>query len=263
MFDLLQIKKTGLDAARKSAEVLLSYFGNLKTYRKKGAIDLVTRADTESEKIIIDTILKAYPDHGIIAEESGKVRPNADHVWIIDPLDGTTNFAHGVPIYATSIAFAVKGEPIFGIVSNPSMNELFIGEKGGGATLNGAPISVSTTEHLLDALLVTGFPYTLKEMLPPLLYKFETMLKNAQGIRRLGAAALDLCYVACGRFDGFWEQELKPWDTAAGALIANEAGGAVTDFSNNRFRTDMKEILVTNGKIHNQMISLFASGGER
>ena len=262
MIDLLKIKNIGIEAANKSEQILISYFGDLKTYEKKGSIDLVTRADKESEQVIIDTILKAFPDHGVIAEESGMMRPDAENVWIIDPLDGTTNFAHGVPIYAISIAFAVNGETLFGIVYNPSMKELFIGEKGGGATLNGQPISVSTTERLFDSLIVTGFPYSLHDRLPSLLNKFEIMLKHTQGIRRLGAAALDLCYVACGRFDGFWEQLLKPWDTAAGSLIAHEAGGAVTDFSNNRFNIDMKEILVTNGKIHNQVISLFAAGGK-
>ncbi|MBU0991073.1 MAG: inositol monophosphatase [Proteobacteria bacterium] len=258
--DLAHIKKTGLDAAKNSADVLLSYFGNIKTVRKKGAIDIVTQADTESEKIIIKTIRSVFPDHGIIAEESGESFLNSDYCWIIDPLDGTTNFSHGLPLYAISIAFAVRHEVMMGIVFNPSTGELFTGVKGMGATLNGQPISVSKTDSLDDSLLATGFPYNLRDMIDPLLIRFRTMLNHAQGVRRLGAAALDLCYVACGRFEGFWEQNLKPWDTAAGALIASEAGGVVTDFSNNAFRVDMKEILVTNGKIHKQMMSLIALG---
>ena len=261
--NLTSIKQIGLDAASQSAEVLLSYFGNIKTIKKKGAIDLVTQADTGSEEVIIDVIRAAFPDHGIVAEESGLHNIKSPERWIIDPLDGTTNFAHGVPLYGVSIAFAIENEILMGIVFNPSMDELYCAVKGEGATLNGRPISVSQAEDLNDSLLVTGFPYTLREMIDPLMARFKTMLNHAQGVRRLGAAALDLCYVACGRFDGFWEQRLKPWDTAAGSLIATEAGGMVTDFSNNAFSVDMPEILVTNGKIHEQMISLIGVKGDK
>jgi myo-inositol-1(or 4)-monophosphatase len=250
------IKRVGIAAAYKGGSVLLTHYGKNTKVFKKGIIDLVTEADTGSESIIIDTIRKVFADHTILAEESGLSKGDADFQWIIDPLDGTTNFAHQLGLFSISIAFALKGKTVFGLVFNPITRELFTAEKGAGALLNGRPISVSQSKTVSESFLVTGFPYNLRDHLDPLIMRFTKCLKASQGVRRLGSAAIDLCFVACGRFDGFWEQNLKPWDTAAGELIAREAGAIVTDFSNNPFTIDKTEILASNGKIHNDMISL-------
>ncbi len=254
--DLKLIKRVGIAAAYRGGGVLRSYFGSSLEINKKGAIDLVTQADIGSEKLIIETIRATFPNHSILAEESGLKKGADDCQWIIDPLDGTTNFAHQLSLFSVSIGFALNSDIVAGIVLNPVSGELFTAVTGEGAELNGRPISVSDAATLSESLLVTGFPYNLKEMFPPLLTRFSNCLKASQGIRRLGSAALDLCFVACGRFDGFWEQNLKPWDTAAGMLIAKEAGAMVTDFSNKPFAVDKKEILATNSKIHKEMLSL-------
>jgi len=254
--DLEYVQRVGTDAAFKGAEILHSYYGKIDNIIKKGEIDLLTEADTASEKIIVETIRKRFPDHSILAEESGLIEGNSGLQWIIDPLDGTTNFAYQIGLFAVSIAFAVDGEPVVGIVINPETGEFFSARKGNGATLNGKPIRVSTRSCVSESLLVTGFPYDFKTILRPLLQRFENCLGAARGVRRLGSASLDLCYVACGRFDGFWEQNLKPWDTAAGVVIARESEASVTDFSDNQFGVDKTEILATNGKIHAEMVSL-------
>lgn len=255
--DLEQVKRVGIAAAYKGAEVLRSQFGRISRVDKKGVLDLVTEADIESEEKIVSTIRAAYPDHTILAEESGLSKTASDCKWLIDPLDGTTNFAHRVPIFAISIAFAIKDEICIGLVLNPVNAELFSATCGQGAQLNASAISVSSTARVSDSLLVTGFPYNLHEYFDSIIHRYANCLRAAQGIRRLGSAALDLCYVACGRFEGFWEQNLKPWDTAAGSLIALEAGAQVTDFSNQRFCINTsKEMLATNGHIHKEMLSL-------
>ena len=259
--DLDYVQRVGIGAAYKGAEKLRFYFGNIDKIIKKGDIDLVTQADVASEKEIVAEIQYRFPDHSILAEESGIVEGSSRFQWIIDPLDGTTNFAHGLGLFAVSIAFAVDGEPIIGTVLNPLTGELFSARKGHGATLNGARIAISETKTVADSLLVTGFPYDFKTMLRPLMHRFESCLKAARGVRRLGSAALDLCYVACGRFEGFWEQNLKPWDTAAGLVIAREAGASVTDFSGRAYTIDNAEILTTNGKIHDEMILLLELNG--
>lgn len=256
--DLELIKGVGLDAAYKSAGILRRYLGRISKVNKKGAIDLVTEADVASEKSIIETIRGKFPEHEILAEESGLNRGSSDYRWIIDPLDGTTNFAHQLGIFSISIAFAIQGDIVLGIVLNPVTEELFAAVKGKGAELNGRSIRVSGSKTVSESLLVTGFPYDFKSVIEPLLTRFSNCLKASQGIRRLGSAALDLCFVACGRFDGFWEQRLNPWDTAAGMVIAQEAGAVVTDFFNNPFTIDKKEILATNGRIHDEMLSLLA-----
>ncbi len=254
--DLNKIQTIGISAANKGAEILLSYFGKISEYDKKGATDLVTRADIESEKAIIGIIRKHFPDHTIIAEESGLTQGDPRCQWIIDPLDGTTNFAHHLALCCISIAFAMDARVAVGIILNPMTDELFTAIEGQGACLNERPIFVSETPAVSDSLLVTGFPYHFKDIFDPVMTRFENCLNAAQSIRRLGSAALDLCYVACGRFDGFWEQKLHPWDTAAGYLIATEAGANVTDFSNRIFTPDKKEILATNGQIHLEMLDL-------
>lgn len=256
--DLERVKKIGMAAAYKGGGVLLSHFGRVSKIDKKGAIDFVTEADTGSERAIIETIQNVFPDHSILAEESGLSKGDTDHQWIIDPLDGTTNFAHQIALFSISIAFALAGETVFGLVLNPITRELFIAVKGKGASLNGRPIRVSKSTSVSESFLVTGFPYNLRDLFDPLVIRFSNCLKVSQGIRRLGSAAIDLCFMACGRFDGFWEQNLKPWDTAAGELIAREAGAIVTNFSNEPFTIDKTEILATNGKIHEEMLSLLA-----
>lgn len=254
--DIENAKHIGMASAYEGAKILRKYFGKLTGVTKKGAIDLVTEADLESEKAIIRTIHSAFPEHSILAEESGLNQGNAEKQWIIDPLDGTTNFAHDLGIFAVSIAFATMDKIYLGFVLNPISGELFTAEKGKGAKLNGVPISVSKTQKVSESLLVTGFPYNHPEIIDAIMYRFSRCTKAAQGIRRLGSAALDLCYVACGRFDGFWEQNLNPWDTAAGSLIAQEAGARVTDFSENPYDINQKEILATNNKIHQEMTGL-------
>jgi myo-inositol-1(or 4)-monophosphatase len=254
--DMDHVIRVATRAAYKAGAVLREFQGNLTEIKKKGDIDLVTEADTASEKLIIDTIQAEFPDHGILAEESGAIPTDSPWQWIIDPLDGTTNYAHGLSLFSVSIALAKDGQMILGLVLNPATGELFSAAKGLGATLNGEPIQVSKTKILHESLLVTGFPYNFKEIINDLLARFSRCLSHSQGVRRLGSAAIDLCYVACGRFEGFWEQNLHPWDTAAGLLIVEEAGGKVTDFSNQPFCVDMKEIMATNGHIHQEMLPL-------
>ena len=249
------IKQIGIKAAHEGALNIVNLVGKT-SIRKKGEIDLVTEADIGSEKSIIKVIREHFPDHAILAEETGHTAHHAEFEWIIDPLDGTTNFAHQIPHYAISIAFAVQKEIVVGIVLNPVNGDLFTAVKGNGVTLNGDPIGVSDVSSVSESLLVTGFPYNLKEIFNTVTTRFANCLRAAQGVRRFGSAALDLCDVACGRFDGFWEQNLKAWDTAAGYLIASEAGATITDFTNNPYGITDTEILATNGRIHQEMISL-------
>ncbi len=256
--DMDFIKQIGIKAAFESGKILKSYFGNISDIRKKGPVDLVTEADTASEEIIIGIIRGAFPEHSILAEESGLDQCDVDHQWIIDPLDGTINFAHQVPIFSISIAYAFKETPIMGIVFNPVTGELFSAMAGEGAFLNNRPIQVSNTRVMQESLLATGFPYDLLSIFDTITDRLENCLRAARGIRRLGSAAIDICALACGRFDGFWEQNLHPWDTAAAVLIASEAGAVVTDFANNPFTIDKKEILATNGNIHAEMLSLLS-----
>ncbi len=254
--DLEKIKAVGIHAAHRGAKVLLSKLGRLSEINKKGAIDLVTDADIASEKAIIETIQAAFPQHSILAEESGMNQGVSACQWIIDPLDGTTNFAHTLGLFSVSIACLREDEVICGIVFNPVTRELFSAAKGTGAELNGKPILVSDTTQVADSLLVTGFPYNTRDIMDQVMSRLSSCLAASQGVRRLGSAALDLCYVACGRFDGFWEQNLKPWDTAAGFLIAREAGARITDFGNRNYTVDSPQLLATNGKIHDQMLAL-------
>ena len=250
------VQRVAIAAAYHGAQVLKTNFDRVSNVKKKSAIDLVTEADTRSEAQIIDTIAKVFPNHAILAEESGLKQGAAEQLWLVDPLDGTTNFAHSLGFFSISIAFSLKGDIVVGVVLNPISGELFSTIKNKGAFLNGNPIRVSPTRAVANSLLATGFPYNVRDILNPITGRFINCLKAAQGIRRLGSAALDLCLVACGRFDGFWEQNLKPWDTAAGLLVAKEAGAVVTDFAGDRFTLDKPEILATNGHIHQQMISL-------
>ena len=253
--DLNRIMEVATDAAYKSANVLQSYFRSSYDISTKGARDLVTEADTASERIIGDTIAKAFPDHSILAEEGGLNRGDSKYRWLVDPLDGTINFAHGLNIFAVSIAFELAGDIVAGIVLNPATGELFSAVAGKGAHLNDHPIRVSTVNRVAESFLATGLIFDTIDHLDPLMARFRAGAAAALGVRRLGSAALDLCFLACGRFDGYWEENLKPWDTAAGALIASEAGATLSDFSNRPYRIEKKEILATNGRIHRQMLS--------
>jgi len=259
--DMKLIKRTGIAAAYKGAEILKTNFGKTYGIQKKGAIDLLTESDTGSEQVIIETIRKVFPSHGILAEESGHQNEGSEYIWIIDPLDGTTNYVHGLGFFAVSIAFAVEGNIVAGIVLNPVTGELFTATEGKGAQLNGLPINVSKTATISESLLVTGFPYNFEDIIRNIKVRFFNCLKASQGVRRLGSASLDLCFIAVGRFEGFWEENLKPWDTAAGFIIAREAGATVTDFSGNLFDVNNKEILATNGMIHQEMIKLLEIKG--
>jgi myo-inositol-1(or 4)-monophosphatase len=254
--NLEPIIRTGTRAAYKAGRILNDHFGNITRIRKKGDIDLVTEADTASEAAIIETIKKDYPGHTIQAEESGLHQGSDDGRWIIDPLDGTTNFAHRLGIFCVSIAFAFGDALLAGIVLNPTTGELFTAAKAGGAFLNNDPIRVTTTAVLQESLLATGFPYDIRQKTRTVLARVHHALMASQGIRRLGAAALDLCHVACGRMDGFWEEGLKPWDMAAGALIVQEAGGRVTDFHGRPFYLSQADLVASNGPIHEEMIKL-------
>ncbi|HHP7236609.1 MAG TPA: inositol monophosphatase family protein [Desulfobacterales bacterium] len=255
--DLHAIRDVAVASAYQGAEILRSRFGRLARVEKKGVIDLVTDADLQSEKRIKHCIQSTFPDHRILAEESGTVGGSgSDRLWIVDPLDGTTNYAHRVGLYAVSIAFSHGGRVVVGVVLNPASGELFVAVSGEGATCNGRPIRVSNVGTVNESLLATGFPYNVRDEHAAILARFSACLRAAQGIRRLGSAALDLCWVACGRFEAFWEQYLQPWDTAAGMLLVREAGGRVTDFAGNAFSPEQDEILATNGAVHTEMQNL-------
>jgi myo-inositol-1(or 4)-monophosphatase len=250
------IRQTALAAAHRGGEVLRRLHGQVSASHKSHSSDLVTEADIGSERAIIATLRAAFPDHGIWAEESGRSAGQDDALWIIDPLDGTTNFAHGLELFCISIACAIRQEVVLGVVLAPLTGELYLAERGRGATLNGRRLQVSAAAQPSESLLVTGFAYNFRDQPAAVLARFNRCLLAAQGVRRLGSAALDLCRVARGQFDAFWEENLKPWDTAAGMLIVREAGGAVTDFSNRPYTPHMAELLASNGRVHAQMLTL-------
>ena len=245
------------DAARHGGAVLTECMRNGFHIELKQTINLVTNADHQAEQQIIDVIHAAFPDHPVLAEERGLSKHSPSrYKWVIDPLDGTTNFAHGFPAYCVSIGVECDGRGIIGVVYDPTRDELFTAQMGQGAYLNGLPISVSTTNHLDRALLVTGFAYNIRETTNNNLNHFARFVLKVQGLRRTGTAALDLCYVAAGRFDGFWEVTLNPWDMAAGVVILREAGGRVTDFKGAPHSIYGQELVASNGSIHQAMLNL-------
>jgi myo-inositol-1(or 4)-monophosphatase len=246
-------------AAREAGAILQEHSAREFEVTNKGRINLVTEADHASEAHIKKLILDRYPDHQILAEESGAHTAQSDYIWIIDPLDGTTNFAHGIPCYAVSIGIEHRGEMLAGVIYDPSRDEMYTAERGAGSFLNGTRISVSKVTNVEQALLVSGFPYDVREMMKAYLPAWEAFLARAQGVRRLGAAAIDMCYVACGRFDGFWEFGLNPWDTAAGWLLIEEAGGKVTQSDGTPFRNSEADLLSSNGHIHDEMMEILAN----
>ena len=251
-------KKDACRIVLKAGKYLKENSKKIKSIAFKGSINLVTNVDHEVEGMLIGSLRKAFPETGFLSEEIGEIKANSDLKWVIDPIDGTTNFAHGFPFYAISVALEKDKKPILGIVYDPVRQELFCAERGRGAFLNGEPIKVSMQKDLKKALLMTGFSYKLGKSMESNLVHFRNFLISSQAVRRAGSASLDLCCVACGRLDGFWELDLNPWDTAAACLIVKEAGGEVTTFSGKPYSHYLKEILASNGKIHRQMSKILS-----
>lgn len=248
-------------AAEAGARQLQHYFnGNFAVSHKEGVNNLVTEADHAAEKAIIEVIKNTYPDHFILSEETGEIATNSNTKWIIDPIDGTVNFANGIPICCVSIGVEVDGQMVLGAVHSPIMNERFFAEKGKGATLNDKPIRVSKKERVLNSCLVTGFPYQYLDLPNGPLQVFEKLIRRGVPVRRLGSAAIDLCWVAAGRYDGFYEHNLQAWDSAAGSLLVTEAGGTVTDFGNNPFSPHQPQVVATNGVIHEELLAIINGG---
>jgi len=246
-----------IETAREAGQILLEKFGRKINISKKGDINLVTEADLASEKLIIERIRSHYPKHSVLAEESGEaiVEGESAWKWIIDPLDGTTNYAHGYPCFCVTLGLEHDGEIVVGVTFDPTRNELFAAEKGGGATLNNKAVRVSETEKLSEALLVTGFPYDSRER-ENFARHFTGFTYKARGIRRDGSAAIDMAYIACGRFDGFWEEGLHAWDVAAGVLLIEEAGGRVSYYDDSKFSIYKPPICASNGLIHQEMLEV-------
>jgi myo-inositol-1(or 4)-monophosphatase len=243
--------------AREAGAVLMGFFASHIAFEYKGDVDIVTEADRASEKLIVERLHKLWPDHGIVGEEGTRSDIAADYRWYVDPLDGTTNFAHGFPVFCVSIALVHKDEEmVAGVLYDPTRDEMFSAERGDGATLNGRPIHVSKTRKLAESLLGTGFP-SHKRHLNPNIHFYHQITLRSHGVRRAGSAALDLVNVACGRYDGFWEFNLNPWDTAAGVLLVQEAGGLVTRFDGSPFRIDSREVIASNGLIHQELLTNF------
>ena len=249
---------TAVEIVLRAGDIQMSRRESGFTVEKKGAIDLVTEVDLECERMCRALLAERFPGHDVLAEElsAPSDRPSSRFRWVFDPVDGTTNYAHGLPIFCSSLALEIDGRAVAGAIYDPSRRELFTGERGVGAFLNGARLQVSDTTALIDGLLVTGFPYDVHKRGPDLLALFGAFLGTARAVRRLGAAALDLCYVAAGRFDGFWEQQLKPWDVAAGALIAEEAGGRITGMDGTPFDPAAAHLVASNGHLHEQMLEV-------
>ncbi len=250
--------KVAMDAALEAGKFLKYSVGKVKSIERKmgQATNLVTEIDKQSEALIIKKIKQHFPAHDILAEESGSHNIKSEFRWVIDPLDGTTNFTHALPIFSVSIAVEHNGEIVAGAIYDPSSDEMFSAEKGSGAFLNGKRIRVSTSQTLIESLLVTGFPYNVKENPNHAVEHFVNFLMEGQGVRRLGSAALDLAYIAAGRLDGFWEVFLNPWDKAAGILLVQEAGGSVTDFRGKPASIYEPNTLATNGTIHEHMLEI-------
>jgi myo-inositol-1(or 4)-monophosphatase len=248
-----------VELAREAGSVLKHYMDREKQVELKGRANLVTAADKESEALIIRRIRERYPNHAILAEESG-ASGAGEGKWIIDPLDGTTNFAHQYPFFCVSIGFEQKGEVVCGAVYDPCRDEMFSGARGLGSFVNGNRLRVSDVSKVGNALLLTGFSYSVREKIRFAMTHFEAFVLDSQAVRRGGSAALDLCYTAMGRCDGFWELDLHPWDTAAGRVILEEAGGRVTDYKGNPFSVYAREILASNGKIHAEMMAVLKKG---
>ncbi|OHB25830.1 MAG: inositol monophosphatase [Desulfuromonadaceae bacterium GWC2_58_13] len=254
------MREIAVKAAIKGGKVLMQKFGRVLSVSRKGAVDLVTDADREAEEAIVSVLRGTFPRHDILAEEADYGHIDSKYRWIIDPLDGTTNYAHGFPWFAVSIALEVEGAVDLGVIYNPFYRKMFVAEKGKGAFLNDIQIFVSSTGQLSESLLATGFPYDRKESPVNNYDHFVHFQMAAQACRRAGSASLDLAYLAAGRFDGYWEMKLKPWDVAAGKLLVEEAGGRMSDFDGQPFDIYGQECLASNGVIHEQMRQVLQTG---
>jgi myo-inositol-1(or 4)-monophosphatase len=254
---MLPFKNFAEQIARKAGVLLKEKLSQKHEIYYKGEINLVTEADKMSEDLIITAISRNYPDHGILSEESPAIVGSGGLRWIIDPLDGTTNYAHGYPVFCVSIALENDGVVILGVIYDPMRDEIFIAARGEGAYLNGKKLNASSTDDISRSLLATGFPYDIRKSKENNLNYFNSMARKAQAIRRAGAAALDIAYVAAGRFDGFWELKLMPWDTAAGLLMVEESGGIVSDIAGAAWNIALPDVVASNGLIHQQMINVF------
>ncbi|MGF1506670.1 MAG: inositol monophosphatase family protein [Anaerolineae bacterium] len=251
------IREQAQRIAREAGALLLEEYDKPRQINHKGRVDLVTQADGASEQLIVERLQAAFPDHRIVAEEEGEVA-GGDLTWYVDPLDGTTNFAHGFPVFAVSMALVQAGEPVVGVIYDPMRDELFAAERGGGAYLNGKAIFVTGAATLEDALIATGFPYDHLTAEDNNTRALSVFLRRVQGLRRAGAAALDMAYVAAGRLDGYWEMRVKPWDVAAGVVLVREAGGMVSTYEGRRtslFEGEMR-IAASNGRIHEEMLDV-------
>ena len=251
-----RVAKVGTAAALAAGKLLMERFRTDFAVSHKGDTNLVTEVDLAAEELIVSRLLEAFPDHTILAEEKHSEAPPGPCTWVIDPLDGTTNYAHGFPAFAVSIGFEVAGRLEWGAVYNPNLGELFAAKRGGGALLNGEPIRVSGTDQLGAGLLATGFPYDIRSSPVTNLEYFAEFALQARGVRRAGSAALDFAYVAAGRLDGFWELKLSPWDCAAGYLLVREAGGIVTNLRGDEGSIYDRQCVVSNSLIHAQMLSV-------
>jgi myo-inositol-1(or 4)-monophosphatase len=258
------ILATAVEAVVGAGDVMMSRFGRDLHVDKKGTIDLVTEVDVTIERRFRELIGSRFPDHAVLGEElGGSAAVPPGPCWVFDPIDGTTNFAHGLPIFCSSLAYEVDGAAQVAAVYDPTRRELFTAERGTGAFVNGRPIRVSAALDLVDALLVTGFPYDVHERVEEIVGLFAAFVGRARAVRRLGSAAIDLCYVAAGRMDGFWESDLKPWDVAGGALIVEEAGGFVTDMAGAPFSSRAGHVLASNRHLHAAMLDVVAASRRR
>ncbi len=251
-----QFLSTAIEAVVRAGDLQMAKFGTGVRVEKKGAIDLVTEVDVEVETMFRALVAQRFPDHDVLAEEMDVASSGARHRWVFDPLDGTTNFAHGVPIFCASLALEIDGEAVVAAVYDPNRKELFTAEAGVGAWMNGVRLKASTNATVLESMLVTGFPYNIHQKADEFLEVFGRVLKQARAIRRLGSAAIDICWVAAGRMDGFWEASLKPWDTRAAALILEEAGGKVTAMDGGKWNPAAGDIVATNGLIHDEVLRI-------
>jgi myo-inositol-1(or 4)-monophosphatase len=260
MDDWTEYLQTAREAALEAGEMLRKGMDERKEISYKGEVDLVTNFDRAAQEMIVNRLSLAFPDHGFLAEEDLSQKPGGDFRWIIDPLDGTTNYAHRFPIFTVSIGLEFRGHLVLGVVYDPTRQEMFEARENGGARLNGRRVHVSQVAELNRSLLATGFPYDIRESRVNNVVHFNNFIMRAQAVRRCGSAAMDLCHLACGRFDGFWELKLKPWDMAAGAVIVREAGGRLSDFHGGEFSLVDSETLASNGLIHEAMIRVLEMG---
>jgi len=256
------LREVAIEAAQAAGEILRAGYGQVQEVRLKGEVDVVTEVDERSEAAIVEIIGRRFPSHRVLAEEGSEAGSDVRFRWIIDPLDGTTNYAHGLPFFCTSIAFESDGQVTLGLVYDPLRDEMFMAQRGRGANLNGRRLSVTSTDVLLHALVATGFPYD-RSKLPRAMGYFELLSQRSRAVRRLGSAALDACYVAAGRLDCYWEAIVMPWDIAAGWLMVEEAGGRVTDLMGEPFSFEKGQVLASNGAINQTMIATLAEADGR